>query len=37
MTIREYAEDVNRSVEDIVKHMESLSMDIRIESLVMMR
>ena len=27
MTIREYAEDVNRSVEDIVKHMESLSMD----------
>ncbi len=28
MTIREYAEDVNRSVEDIVKHMESLSMDI---------
>ena len=27
MTIREYVEDVNRSVEDIVKHMESLSMD----------
>ena len=27
MTIREYAEDVNRSVEDIVKHMDSLSMD----------
>ena len=27
MTIREYAEDVNRSVEDIVKHMESLAMD----------
>ena len=27
MTIREYAEDVNRSIEDIVKHMESLSMD----------
>ena len=27
MTIREYAEDVNRSIEDIVKHMESLAMD----------
>ena len=27
MTIREYAEDINRSIEDIVKHMESLSMD----------
>ena len=27
MTIKEYAEDINRSVEDIVKHMESLAMD----------
>ena len=27
MTIREYAEDVNKSVEDIVKHMERLAMD----------
>lgn len=27
MTIKEYAEDISRSVEDIVKHMESLSMD----------
>ena len=27
MTIREYAEDISRSVEDIVKHMESLAMD----------
>ena len=29
MTIKEYAEDINRSVEDIVKHMESLSMDTK--------
>ena len=28
MTIREYAEDVNRSVEDIVKYMERLAMDV---------
>ncbi len=27
MTIKEYAEDISRSVEDIVKHMESLAMD----------
>ena len=27
MTIREYAEDVNKSIEDIVKHMERLAMD----------
>ena len=27
MTIKEYAEDINRSIEDIIKHMESLSMD----------
>ena len=27
MTIKEYAEDINRSVEDVVKHMESLAMD----------
>ena len=27
MTIKEYAEDINRSVEDIIKHMERLSMD----------
>ena len=27
MTIKEYAEDINRSVEDIIKHMESLAMD----------
>ena len=27
MTIKEYAEDINRSVEDIVKHMESLAID----------
>ena len=27
MTIKEYAIDINRSVEDIIKHMESLSMD----------
>ena len=27
MTIKEYAEDINRSLEDIVKHMESLAMD----------
>ena len=28
MTIREYAEDVSRSVEDIVKYMERLAMDV---------
>ena len=28
MTIKEYAEDVNRSVEDIVKYMERLAMDV---------
>ena len=27
MTIKEYAEDINRSVENVVKHMESLAMD----------
>ena len=27
MTIKEYAEDISRSVKDIVKHMESLAMD----------
>ena len=27
MTIREYAEDVNKSIEDIIKHMERLAMD----------
>ena len=27
MTIKEYAIDINRSVEDIIKHMESLAMD----------
>ena len=27
MTIKEYADDINRSVEEIIKHMESLSMD----------
>ena len=28
MTIKEYAEDINRDVEDVIKHMESLAMDI---------
>ena len=27
MTIKDYAEDINKSIEDIIKHMESLSMD----------
>ena len=28
MTIRDYAEDVNKSIEDVLAHMESLSMDV---------
>ena len=28
MTIRDYAEDINKSIEDVLAHMESLSMDV---------
>ena len=28
MTIKEYAEDINKSVDDVLKHMERLAMDI---------
>ena len=28
MTIRDYAEDINKSVEEVIEHMESLSMDV---------
>ena len=35
MTIKEYAEDINKSIEDVIKHMERLEMDTSDESRVL--